>query len=335
MAGGGGGGARWAGLRRGHSVSRGTKGGVRHLNHSLWRLLPRGYLEGAPSPPTGTAPSPRPAPPRPGKVHFLQCVQRGSLPRAPSRVGCQLHRLLQAGRAGRADPTPSERESEQERVPGREGHRCPALGARRRPVSPHSPSARPLPSTKVSAARGWGPCRAPPQVPASPLAEAIHDVPMAQERRRRWVSRWPGPRARARAPGGAHLDLGGRDRGRGGRARVLPSRPCGSSRCGDQAGAAAAGQRCSPAPRRSACSAGRRGRVGVFLAPPQRVSRFGFSPPPAWVVFCLRRRAGLARRGPAVLPPGILGVPEGCGARTVLSQVPGLCLKGAHRIPWS
>lgn len=341
--GGGGGGARWAGLRRGHSVSRGTKGGVRHLNHSLWRLLPRGYLEGAPSPPTGTAPSPRPAPPRPGKVHFLQCVQRGSLPRAPSRVGCQLHRLLQAGRAGREDPTPSERESEQERVPGGGGAQVPSAGRAPPaglPTQPLCPTPalhqglgcprlgslpRPAPSARLPSRRGH------------PRGDGVWvgaaDVPMAQERRRRWVSRWPGPRARA--PGGAHLDLGGRGRGRGGRARVLPSRPCGSSRCRDQAGAAAAGQRCSPAPRRSACSAGRRGRVGVFLAPPQRVSRFGFSPPPAWVVFCLRRRAGLARRGPAVLPPGILGVLEGCGARTVLSQVPGLCLKGAHRIPWS
>lgn len=38
----------------------------------------------------GTPPSPRPALPRPGKVHFLQCVQRGSLPGAPSRAGVSI-----------------------------------------------------------------------------------------------------------------------------------------------------------------------------------------------------------------------------------------------------
>lgn len=190
--GGGGGGARWAGLRRGHSVSRGTKGGVRHLNHSLWRLLPRGYLEGAPSPPTGTAPSPRPAPPRPGKVHFLQCVQRGSLPRAPSRVGCQLHRLLQAGRAGRADPTPSERESEQERVPGGGGAQVPSAGRAPPaglPTQPLCPTPalhqglgcprlgslpRPAPSARLPSRRGH------PRCPHGAGEAASLGVPMAR-----------------------------------------------------------------------------------------------------------------------------------------------------------
>lgn len=323
MAGGGGGGARWAGLRRGHSVSRGTKGGVRHLNHSLWRLLPRGYLEGAPSPPTGTAPSPRPAPPRPGKVHFLQCVQRGSLPRAPSRVGCQLHRLLQAGRAGWEDPTPSERESEQERVPGREGHRCPALGARRRPVSPHSPSARPLPSTKVSAARGWGPCRAPPQVPASPLAEAIHGEtgcgwgrPMSPWRRRGGVAGCPdGPvlgRGRGRRAVLTWTWAAGTGGGAGGRACFRPG----------PVGAAGAEIRRAPPPRGSAVVR----RLGGLPARLGGVGGWGSSWPLPNAclgsVFLLRLRGlcfvfaaglGLLGGGRLCCPLGFLGCRRGAG----------------------
>lgn len=180
-----------------------------------------------------------------------------------------------------------------------QGLGCPRLGSLPRPA----PSAR-LPSRRGHP-RGDG------------VWVGAADVPMAQERRRRWVSRWPGPRARARAraPGGAHLDLGGRGRGRGGRARVLPSRPCGSSRCGDQAGAAAAGQRCSPAPRRSACSAGLGGvgGWGSFWPLPNACLGSVFLLRLRGLCFVFAAGLGLLGGGRLCCPLGFLGCRRGAG----------------------
>lgn len=335
----GGGGARWAGLRRGHLVSRGTKGGVRHLNRSLWRPLPRGYLRGA-LPSHGHLPLPAARPAPPWESAFLTVCATWVPPRGAEPgwgVNC-IDFSKQDGRGGKAPSPESEQAS---RRPGRgrgTGARGPTPSAGRTlPISPHSSSAdlcppprsrlpeagvhaaprpkcppplSPRPSTRRRGVGGGGRC------PHGPGEAASLGVPMARSSGAGAGQCSPGP--------------GRPGPGRGGRACFRPG-PLGAAGAEMRRAPAPAGQRCSPAPRLSACSAG---WVGVFLAPPPRVSRFDFSLLPAWVVFCLRR-AGLARRGPAVLPPGTLGVMEGRGRGPWLSQVPGLCLKAAHRIPWS
>lgn len=227
----------------------GDKGWGQALKPLALAPPPQGLPEGGP--PLPRAPPPPRGPPCPalGKCISYSVCNVGPSPGRRAGLGCELHRLLQAGRAGREGPVPRERASEQEARAG-EGHRCPWADAQRWAHAAHLPAlllCRPLPSTKVSAARGWGPCCAPPQVPASPLAEAIHEETGCGWGRP--MSPWPRRGGVAGCPDGPVL---GRRRravltwtwaaGAGeGRARVLPSRPLGSSRCGDEAGAGSRG----------------------------------------------------------------------------------------------
>lgn len=200
----------------------------------------------------GTSPSPRPALPRPGKCISYSVCNVGPSPGRRAGLGCQLHRLLlRAGRAGREDPVPRERASEQERVSGGAGATVPV----RRPPSPAHPLC-PTPALHQGLGcprLGSLPCPAPsarlPSRGGHPRGDGVWvgaaDVPMAQERRRRWVSRWMAPFS-----GAGRCSPGPGQPGPGeGRARVLPSGPVGAAGAEMRRAPAPAGQRCSPAPR--------------------------------------------------------------------------------------
>lgn len=196
----------------------GDKGWGQALKPLALAPHPQGLPEGAALPSHGHLPLPAARPAPPWESAFLTVCATWVPPRG-AEPGWGVNCIDFSKQDGRGGKTPSPESEQASRRPGR-GRGTGACG----PTPSAPPRTPPLPTPALHQGLGCprlgsllrpAPSARLPSRRGHPRGDGVWvgaaDVPMAQERRRRWVSRCPGPRAWA--PGSAHLDLGGRGRG--------------------------------------------------------------------------------------------------------------------------